>query len=312
MTTTTGRILIVDDDARFIETYKTLLGSEGYTIDTAQDAPRALRKLEEPGWDLVLLDRKLQGPAGPDAGLDLMSEIRKVAPTARVILVTGYADSASIERAFASGAYDYLEKNEILETLLRIKVRQALEASRERRMAALANGNREEALRKLWDELRAENDPHRKGLLLEDFVALLFKSIRGFERTETRRHSEEEEIDIIVPNESSDPYWQQESQFFLGECKNWSAKVNPKELAHLRAKLEDRSGRAKLGFFIAPNGFTAGFKAELDKMRGKELLIVPIDAEALDALVRTKDRNAALKSLHQAAVIGAARPCPPQ
>ena len=305
MIATTGRILVADDDVRFLETYKTLLGSEGYVIETAQDAQAALKKLEEPGWDLVLLDRKLQGPAGPDAGLDLMSEIRKVAPTARVILVTGYADPPSIERAFASGAYDYLEKNEILETLLRIKVRQALEATRERRMAALANGNREEVLRKLWDEVRAEKDPHRKGALLEDLVAILFKSIRGFERTETRRRSEEEEIDLFVPNESSDPYWQRESQFFLGECKNWSGKVDPKELAHLRAKLEDRSGRAKLGFFIAVNGFTSGCKATLDKLRGTDLLIVPIEADGLEQLVNAKDRNDALKKLHRDAVIGA-------
>ncbi len=306
MTAATGRILIVDDDERFLETYRILLGSEGYSIDTAKDAPSTLKRLEEPGWDLVLLDRKLQGRYGPDTGLDLMSEISKLAPTARVILITGYADPPSIERAFASGAYDYLEKNQILDTLLRIKVRQALEAGRERRMASLANGRREEVLKKTWDELRAEKDPHRKGALLEDFVAILFKSISGFERTETRRRSDEEEIDIIIPNESPDPYWQRESQFFLGEVKNWSSKVDPKELAHLRAKLVDRSGRAKLGFFIAINGFTQGFKSTLDKMRGSDLLIVPIESEGLERLLGSKDRNAVLKKLHGDAVVGSA------
>lgn len=235
-----------------------------------------------------------------------MSEIAKRAPTARVILITGYADPPSIERAFASGAYDYLEKNQILDTLLRIKVRQALEANRERRMAALANGRRDEVLKKAWDQLRAEQDPHRKGALLEDFVAILFKSIPGFERTETRRRSDEEEIDITIPNESSDPYWQRESQYFLGEVKNWSGKVDPKELAHLRAKMIDRSGRAKLGFFIAINGFTEGFKATLDKMRSGDLLVVPIDSEGLERLLRSKDRNAELKKLHGDAVLGSA------
>jgi CheY-like chemotaxis protein len=306
MTAATGRILIVDDDERFLETYRILLGSEGYAIDTAKDAPTTLKRLEEPGWDLVLLDRKLQGRYGPDTGLDLMSEIAKRAPTARIILITGYADPPSIERAFASGAYDYLEKNQIFDTLLRNKVRQALEANRERRMAALANGRREEVLKKTWDQLRAEQDPHRKGALLEDFVAILFKSIPGFERTETRRRSDEEEIDITIPNESSDPYWQRESQYFLGEVKNWSSRVDPKELAHLRAKMTDRSGRAKLGFFIAINGFTDGFKATLDKMRSGDLLVVPIDSEGLERLLRSKDRNAELKKLHGEAVIGSA------
>jgi CheY-like chemotaxis protein len=306
--TPSGKILLVDDSPEFLEMYRTVLATEGYEVDEARDGASALAKLEKPGWDLVLLDRKLQGPMGPDTGLDLMQAIRERAPGVKVIIVTGYADAASVERAFASGAYDYLEKNEYLEALLKIKVRHALEAARERRMAALANGKREEVIRALWKDVLTETDTHRKGKQLEDLLALIFKSISGFERTQTDRSSGDEQIDLFIPNESPAPFWQQaQSQYFLGECKNWSSPVDPKEMDSLRQKIERRFGRCRLGFFIAVGGFTKGFGSVLQAERKGNVLIVPIDRAQLEELVNAKDREAKLKELHDRAVMDASK-----
>lgn len=303
-----GKILLIDDSPDFLDTYRTILAPEGYVVEEARNAPDALAKLDSPGWDLVLLDRKLQGPAGPDTGLDLMQEIRARAPGVKVIVVTGYADAASVERAFASGADDYLEKNEYLEAILKVKVRNALEAARERRMAALANGQREAVIRDLWNSVSSEADSHRKGKLLEDLVALLFKSIPGFERTQTNLKSVDEQIDVMIPNESTDPFWQRaESQYFLVECKNWTAPVDPKELDSFLVDIKRRYGRCRLGFFIALGGFTKGVRTRLQAARGDNVLIVLIEKAQLGELVEAKDRNAKLKELHDRAVVDASK-----
>lgn len=303
-----GKILLIDDSPDFLDTYRTILAPEGYVVEEARNALDALAKLDSPGWDLVLLDRKLQGPAGPDTGLDLMQEIRARSPGVKVIVVTGYADAASVERAFASGADDYLEKNEYLEAILKVKVRNALEAARERRMAALANGQREAVIRDLWNSVLSEKDAHRKGRVLEDLVALLFKSIPGFERTQTNLMSVDEQIDVLIPNESSDPLWQgANSQYFLGECKNWTAPVDPKELDSFYLDMKRRYGRCRLGFFIALNGFTKGVRTRLQAARGEDVLIVLIQKAQLAELVEAKDRNAKLKALHDRAVVDASK-----
>jgi CheY-like chemotaxis protein len=303
-----GKILIVDDSPDFLDTYRTILATEGYTVVTVEDGKSALEQLDTPGWDLVLLDRKLQGRFGPDTGLDLMRDIQARAPGAKIILVTGVADSESVERAFSSGAFDYLEKNAYLETLLKIKVRNALEAARERRMAALANGKREQTLRELWSAVRTERDPHLKGSQLEDLVALLFKSIHGFERTQTNRKSLDEQIDILIPNESTDPFWlQAQSQYFLGECKNWSKPVGPSELDSFRLDIKRRFGRCRLGFFIGIGGFAKGFQTRLAASREDDALIVTLDADQLGELVEAKDRNAKLKELHARALMASTR-----
>ena len=303
MSSSIGRILAVDDNESFLATYRILLDPLGFPLETATSADEALALLEKyDDWDLVLLDQKMQGDGGPDSGLEMVSEIRVRAPSAKIIIVTGFIEAASAKRAFAEGSFDYLEKNAILSTVLPIKVRNAMEAARERRIGALSNGSRDVALEMIWSQLKAEADRHRKGKLLEDLVALLFRSIPGFEKTETSLRLEAEEIDLLIPNESKDECWHKESQFFVGECKNWMGKVDPKELAHLWMKLETKHNRVKLGFFIALNGFTAGFETFRDKLSKDDRLIVPLNGDDLLQWIESKDRNETLKAFHRRAV----------
>jgi CheY-like chemotaxis protein len=305
--TPSGRILLVDDEPRFNEIYCELLAAEGYAVESASSAEEAVRRLGEPGWDVVLLDRKLQGRMGPDTGLDLIDEIHLISPGTKVILITGYADAESVQRAFAAGVYDYLEKNSFFDEILKVKVRNALEAARERRIAALANGKREETIRKLSTEVSAEKDPHRKGYLLEELLLVLFKSIPGFERAERDLRGSDEEFDLFIPNESPDPFWHHEpSQYLLVECKNWSGKVDPREVDRFHQKLERRHGRCHLGFFIAPGGFTPGIETTLAAGRKEDIVIVVIGEEELRLLVEAgsgSTRNDLLKQFHQRSIV---------
>ena len=296
MTSSIGRILAIDDNASMLLTYRLLLEPLGFPFDTVASAADALAILGQHGdWDLILLDQKMQGDAGPDTGLDMMGELRLRAPSAKVIIVTGYAAPESVRRAFAAGAYDYLEKNSILDEILPVKVRNAMEAGRERRMAALSNGSRDAALHLMWNQLQSESDSHKKGKLLEDFVALLFKSVPGFERTETNLRLPAEEIDLVIPNESKDEYWRKESPYLIGECKNWTGKVDPKEFAHLWLKLDTKNHRAKVGFFVALNGFTKGFETFRQSLTKDDKLIVPIGRDELVEWLGSADKNATLK-----------------
>jgi DNA-binding response OmpR family regulator len=292
-----GRILIIDDEPLFTQTYKSILAREGYEVDAASTAAEARAKLNSSTWDVVLLDRKLQGSQGPDLGLDLLAEIRTNSPWTRTIVVTAFADAETILRAFSDGAYDYLEKRETLETLLRVKVRNAIEAIRERKIAALANGKREAAIRETWQAVLQESDKHRKGALLEYLLAIIFKSIDGFEQTTTNRHSVDEEIDIVVRNESSDAFWLKQGTYLLAECKNWSTSVGRIEFDAFRGKLQRRSGQSHFGFFISINGFTSGFVTARDAGRESGYTVVMIDKTGLKGLVEAPDRNLLLKEL---------------
>lgn len=303
-----GRILIVDDDPAFLETYDELLSAEGYQVETARTHADALRQLDQPGWSVILVDQKLQGPGGPDLGLDLIVESRRRSPGAKVLLVTAYASREAIERAFREGAYDYLEKTPTFEAMLRVKMRNAMEAVGERWLATLDPDDTERAIHATWSEAQTEPDRNRRGLLLERLVALLLKTIPGFDRLDSRIRNEIEEIDVLVQNSSPDPFWQKESPYLVVECKNWSKHVGTKELRDLWGKIDGRYNRCRLALFIAPGGFAETVHTQQLQRAREDKLVILIGPGDLEDLVRRKDRNELLKELHRRAVIAASEP----
>ncbi len=304
MSGTSGKILIIDDDPAFVRTYQTVLGAEGYAIDTASDRRAALTSLEHgSSYSVVLLDQKLQGRDGSDSGIDLLGEIQRLAPQAKTIIITAFATEASIQRAFALGAYDFLEKGPVLEPLLRAKVRNAAEVFHERHLGRLDAVSRDQQIHSAWQEVQSETDPHRKGALLEDLLVLVFRAIPGFHEVSRGRKNPLEEIDIFLRNESSDPLWTKEGPFILAECKHWTRPVGARELREFAEKLRRRHHRSRLGLFISMSDFTAPFREEIRRLNATDLLILPISRSDLANLVSSGDRNATLKRLYEGAVV---------
>lgn len=294
-----GRILAVDDEDAVLEIHREALEPLGWEVHTARTYVEAVGRLAEGDWGVVLIDLKLRGASGPDEGLGLIHEIDKLCPGSKAIVVTGYASPESIERAFAAGVYDYVEKTPSFKTLLRFKVENAMELQRQRWLAYAGDDADRSQARELWGQARVEPNPHRKGRLLEDLLELLLKSVPGFFVT-PRRTGIDEEFDMVVRlDATADAFWQQEGQYLIVECKNWSRPTDPKELDRFAAKLERRFGRARLGFFVAAGGFTEGFRTTLAAMRRGSTLVVPIDRDDLERLVEAESRSDVLKALHQ-------------
>ena len=74
---------------------------------------------------------------------------------------------------------------------------------------------------------------------LEKVGVLLIKMIEGLDVLETNVNTETEEIDILVKNESEDPFWQRLPTPFLVECKNWSKPVGAKEIRDFDGKMDE-------------------------------------------------------------------------
>lgn len=247
-----GRILIIDDNRAFVDLYKEVLEGQGVEVLIALTAEEATQCLKSDGahLDVVLLDQKLQGARGPDTGLDLIETIQAFAPFAKIIVVTAYAASSAVERAFQLGVYDYLQKNGAFEALLQAKVRNAIEVASALRAASRSQEELLNGLRSLWEHTRTEVDSNRKGKLLEELVKDLFHATPGFERVSTRLRNEVEEIDIVVENRSNDPLWKIDgAPYLLAECKNWSSHCGANELRNFYGKLTSKYKRARTVFF---------------------------------------------------------------
>ncbi|HET8637705.1 MAG TPA: sigma-54 dependent transcriptional regulator [Acidobacteriaceae bacterium] len=100
------RILIIDDEAAIRESLETLLGLEGYAIETAVNGEQGLERIEENSYDLVLLDLALPGKSG----LEILPLIRERHPSLPVIMITAYGKVDNVVDAIRSGAQNFVQK----------------------------------------------------------------------------------------------------------------------------------------------------------------------------------------------------------
>jgi DNA-binding NtrC family response regulator len=116
-----GRILVVDDETTALKSLRRILEKEGHTVSTYSNPVRALHKLKQEHFDIVLSDLMMPHLDG----LELLDQIKQVAPRVEVILITGYASLAGAVEATKKGAFDFLAKPFTPQDV-REKVRQAL------------------------------------------------------------------------------------------------------------------------------------------------------------------------------------------
>ena len=116
------KLLLVDDEARFVETLSKRLTARGFDVLGALSGPQALDLLRERPFDVVLLDVWMPGMDG----LEVLKAIRRLHPSVKVILVSGNASINAAIEGMRLGAVDYLLKPVEIDDIL-IKVEDAFE-----------------------------------------------------------------------------------------------------------------------------------------------------------------------------------------
>ena len=104
--TSSGRILVVDDDPNLIELIRMRLESANHEVITALTEEEAVKTAKEQVFDLSIVDLKL---ADRD-GISLMEELHQINPDIPVIILTAHGSIESAVEAMKRGAYNYLTK----------------------------------------------------------------------------------------------------------------------------------------------------------------------------------------------------------
>lgn len=87
-----GKALLVEDNADVAAVGQAMLEQIGYTVRPAADARQALVMFEAEAFDLVVSDIVMPGGMN---GIELAEELRHRKPGLPIVLVSGYAASAS-------------------------------------------------------------------------------------------------------------------------------------------------------------------------------------------------------------------------
>jgi DNA-binding NtrC family response regulator len=99
-------ILIVDDEESVRESLSDWFIEDGYRVDCAENANRALSMLESDSFDIILADIKMPGMDG----LEMMRRIKLLKPDSIVIVITAFATVDTAVQALKDGAFDYVTK----------------------------------------------------------------------------------------------------------------------------------------------------------------------------------------------------------
>lgn len=99
-------VLVVDDEADLLEIVTDRLERAGYRVVTARDGLEALVRVRAARPGCIILDLKMPRLDGFEA----LADLRREAPEARVIVLTGSPNRPLAEACRARGADDFLLK----------------------------------------------------------------------------------------------------------------------------------------------------------------------------------------------------------
>jgi two-component system KDP operon response regulator KdpE len=100
-----GKILVVDDEPQIRRVMRSALTKQGYIVADARNGEEALEKIRDERYDLIILDRNMQGMGG----LEACRSIWATSDVGIIMLTVRKAEPDKIE-ALDAGADDYVTK----------------------------------------------------------------------------------------------------------------------------------------------------------------------------------------------------------
>ena len=111
------KILIADDHAIVRKGLRQILLDEypSSTIGEVSDTETLLSEVINNGWDIIICDMSMPGRSG----LDALNQLKQVAPTIPVLIMSMYPEDQYALRVMKAGAAGYLEKETIHDDIIK-------------------------------------------------------------------------------------------------------------------------------------------------------------------------------------------------
>jgi Holliday junction resolvase-like predicted endonuclease len=143
-------------------------------------------------------------------------------------------------------------------------------------------------LTKHWDGIKKARTNKEKKETLENLAVFLFGSIDRIRVIDKNVRTSAEEIDLILKNESTNPFWHQLGDPLLVECKNWNKKIGTSEVIVFKDKLETQG--LKVGILVAINGLTGTKRKDailkIREYRQREFRIIVLTGEDIEDICK--------------------------
>ena len=105
-TDNTIKILLVDDEEKFLKAVSDRLSIKGFDVTTATNGDDAIEAAKKGGFDVAVLDLQMPGMDGTE----VLKMLKRSHKFIEIIMLTGHATVDSAVECTRLGAFKYLEK----------------------------------------------------------------------------------------------------------------------------------------------------------------------------------------------------------
>ncbi len=105
-TTAKTSVLILDDEPIVSKRLQPALEKRGYEVESFYESLKALERIRERSFDIVVTDLKMEGIDG----MQFLAEVKKLWPRTEVIVITGFATMDTAKESMRKGVFDFLAK----------------------------------------------------------------------------------------------------------------------------------------------------------------------------------------------------------
>lgn len=100
------QIMLVDDEPIVGKRLKPALDKFGFDVEVFEDSSKALQRLGEKEFDIVVTDVRMEDVDG----IQVLEQVLARSSRTKVIIITGYATVEVAREALVKGAFDFIAK----------------------------------------------------------------------------------------------------------------------------------------------------------------------------------------------------------
>jgi DNA-binding NtrC family response regulator len=100
------QIMLVDDEPIVGKRLKPALAKYGFEVEVFEDGTRAMQRLQEKEFDIVVTDVRMEDVDG----IQMLEHVLARSRRTKVIIITGYATVEVAREALVKGAFDFIAK----------------------------------------------------------------------------------------------------------------------------------------------------------------------------------------------------------
>ena len=100
------QVLVLDDEIIVCERLKDYLEKKEIYVEIFTESQKALERLKEKTFDVIITDVKMKAPTG----IDVLSIVKNESYKSEVIVITGYSSIETLREAEYIGAFEFIAK----------------------------------------------------------------------------------------------------------------------------------------------------------------------------------------------------------